>query len=598
MTLLVNCQSICKTFGAQELFSDISITFSSDERLGLVGPNGSGKSTLLKIIAGLETVDRGEISIKKDTRLVYLPQTERFEAGKTIEQVLLDELAGQDVEDVEKYQRIKRWIARAGFEQSDQLVETLSGGWQKRLSIISSLCKEPDLLLLDEPTNHLDMEGILWLEELLQKPDFAFVLVTHDRYFLENVTHRTVELNSIFPQGYLRVDGCYSEFLLFREAALNNQLQLETVLANKVRRETEWLQRGPKARTSKARFRIEEAYRLKSEHSSVRQRNQQTAQVGIQFESSGRKTKKLVMAKQITKKMGEKYVINQLDVTLSPNQCLGLLGNNGSGKSTLIHILAGNLEPDQGSIQKVDDLKLVLFDQTREQLDQNESLRESLSPTGDSVVYRGRSVHVVSWAKKFLFHTDQLDMPVHRLSGGEQARILIARLMLQPADVLLLDEPTNDLDIPSLEVLEESIKEFPGAVVLVTHDRFLLDRVATSVIGLDGKGAAIHYADYNQWLNALQTKDKETKTTKSKARSAKPKTRKLSYNEQRELNQIEAKILKAEQAVEKFQNQLQEPETMNDPEKLQECCRLLQMSQEETEQLYARWDELESINAP
>ncbi|MBU3915576.1 ATP-binding cassette domain-containing protein, partial [bacterium] len=385
MTILISCQSISKSFGAQPLFSDISMSFSSGERLGLIGPNGSGKSTLLKILAGFEQTDEGEISAKKGTKLVYLAQDDDLALEKTVEQTLLDVLADENIEDAEKYNRVQKWTTRAGFSDSDQIAGHLSGGWKKRLAILKAIILEPDLLFMDEPTNHLDLEGILWLEELLRKPDFAFIVVSHDRYFLENVTNRIIELNRRYPEGYLRVDGSYSDFIFHREAFLNNQIQLETVLANKLRRETEWLQRGPKARTTKARFRIEEAYRLRDEHSSVRRRNLHTKTVDIDFEATQRKTKKLLTAENISKTLNNRKLFEHLDLTLSPGKCLGLLGKNGTGKSTLINLLNGSLAPDEGEIRIVEGVKVIVFDQNREQLDQTESLKRALSPTGDSV---------------------------------------------------------------------------------------------------------------------------------------------------------------------------------------------------------------------
>ncbi|MFH2132362.1 MAG: ABC-F family ATP-binding cassette domain-containing protein [bacterium] len=594
MSLILSCQSVGKSYGAQSLFTGVSISFDSDERIGLIGPNGSGKSTLLRIIAGLESPDEGEVTRKKDVRMAYIPQQDFLDPGKSIESTLLDAQAGEPINDIERYNRARRWIGRAGFSDSDQKVETLSGGWKKRLAIVSALIQEPDLLLLDEPTNHLDLEGIIWLEELLTNPPFAFILVSHDRYFLEIVTNRVVELNKRYPDGFLKVDGSYSEFIYYREAFLDSQVQLETVLANKVRRESEWLQRGPKARSTKARFRIEEAYRLKADLSAVRNRNLQIQTVDIDFDSTRRKTKKLLTAKKISKSMGGRVLFEDLSLTLTPGFCLGLLGRNGSGKSTLISILAGLDEPDQGEIQRADGVKTILFEQDRSLLNQEETLHRALCPAGDAVVFRDRSIHIVSWAKRFLFNAEQLEMPVRHLSGGEQARIFIARLMLQPADILLLDEPTNDLDIPSLEVLEENLKDFPGSIVLVTHDRFLLNSLSKAVLGLDGRGGAIQFADYPQWLSSQKTEKPERSASVDKTKP-KQSRRKFSYKEQREWETIENKIMAAEEAVEQCQAEMLDPLVTTDPPRLEVCCSRLQASQEEVERLYHRWEELDAI---
>ena len=597
MTPLLSCQFVSKSFGSSPLFSDISLTLNEKERLGLIGPNGSGKSTLLKMMAGLQAPDSGDVSVKKDIKSVYLPQEDRFIDQDTVEDVLEQRLADEGLEDAERYSRIQKWLARARFENPGLKARELSGGWQKRLSIVSCLILEPDLLFLDEPTNHLDIEGIYWLEELLKDPDFAFVLVTHDRYFLENVTNRMVELNRQFPKGFIKVEGSYSEFLIYREAELDNQLQLETVLSNKLKRETEWLRRGPKARTSKARFRIEEAYRLREEHSSVRKRNLQERDIGFDFDGTQRKTKKLLVAENIGKAMGHQRLFERLNLVLSPGSCIGLLGRNGTGKSTLVSILSGSLKPDEGKVRTADHVKIAIFEQNRQLLNQEQILKEALAPTGDSVVYRGKSVHVNSWAKRFLFQEEKLEMPVSQLSGGEQARIMIAELMQQPADILFLDEPTNDLDISSLEVLENAIRDFPGAVVLVTHDRFLLDRLTTGVIGFDGLGNATHYADHSQWLANMKAIAVEKKQQRQKTGKTKATIRKLTYKEQLELQKIESWILAAELEVETLKAQVQTPEIMNDPDQLQTSCSLLQNAQEKVETLYARWEELEAIEA-
>ena len=597
MNPLLSCQSIVKAYGSQPLFSDISLTINEGERLGLIGPNGSGKSTFLQILAGIKQPDQGEISFKKEIRVEYLAQEDSLQNTQTIHEVLWQRLAGVAIEEQEKYARIQRWLARAEIKDSDRKVNELSGGWRKRLNIIASLIMEPQLLLLDEPTNHLDIEGICWLEQLLQNPAYAFILVTHDRYFLENVSNKIVELNRQFPKGYIKVEGSYSDYLIHREAALDNQLQLETVLANKLRRETEWLNRGPKARATKARFRIDEAYQLRNEHSEVRKRNNQGQSVGFDFDGTQRKTKKLIEAKEISKTVGGQELFSSLNLTLSPGTCIGLLGRNGTGKSTLISILNGAMAPDGGTIKWADDLKIVLFDQNRYQLDHQLTLKEALSPTGDSVVFQGRSIHVMSWAKRFLFEADKLELPVAQLSGGEQARILIANLMLKPADVLLLDEPTNDLDIPSLEVLEKSIEEFPGVVVLVTHDRYMLDRLASSVIGFDGQGQALSYADYNQWLETLKKQADLNKTGKEKKLKTKQTVKKLTYKEEMELAKIEENILCAEQELETCQSQMEKPEILNDPERLQQFCSKLQVAQEKVEHLYTRWEVLEAAKS-
>ncbi len=354
-------------------------------------------------------------------------------------------------------------LGKVGFADAEQAVDSLSGGWRKRLSIARELIRGPDLLLLDEPTNHLDLEGILWLEKLLANAPFSFLLVSHDRYFLENATNRIVELSSAYADGYLSTNGTYSDFLVKREEYLGAQAARQQSLAGQVRREIEWLHRGAKARTTKAKGRIQQAGQLMQDLSDLKTRNAQSGAAKIDFVASNRQTRKMLAAKNVSKSFGGRQLFSGLDLVLSPGTKLGLLGPNGSGKSTLIRLLAGQDSPDAGEIWRAEQLRIVLFDQSRRQLDKSQTLRDALSPTGETVSYRGSSMHVTAWAARFLFRKEQLDLPVGDLSGGEQARVLIAQLMLQPADLLILDEPTNDLDISSLEVLEESLSDFPGA---------------------------------------------------------------------------------------------------------------------------------------
>src|SRR5574339_55857 len=372
---------------------------------------------------------------------------------------------------------------------------------------------EPDVLLMDEPTNHLDVEGILWLESLLKTEARAFLVVSHDRRFLESIASRMLELNRCYPSGVFEANGSYSDFLEQRDAALQAQAEYQASLANRVRREVEWLRRGPKARSTKAKARIDAAGRIIEELDEIESR-QSTASVGIDFTASGRKSKQLLVTTGLATSIGGRPRIRHLDLHIGPGDRIGLMGPNGSGKSTLLKVLAGTLKPDAGTITRADRLRVVAFEQHRESLDQQTTLRRALAPSGgDTVIYQERVVHLVAWSKRFLFRPEQLDLPVSRLSGGEQARLLIAQLMLQPADLLLLDEPTNDLDIPTLDVLEDSLMEFTGALVLVTHDRWLLDRLSTRLLTLDGTGHAEWFADYAQW-EVAQTR-RETEERKS-----------------------------------------------------------------------------------
>ncbi len=605
--MLLSCESISKSFGVKPLFSDLSIGLAEGDRVGLIGPNGSGKSTLLKILAGLEDPDDGTRSLRRHVRLSYVPQESTFPPDATIEDVLTQALRDDGLDPHDESGRIARAVSLGEFPDTDHPVRTLSGGWKKRLAIARSLLMEPDVLMMDEPTNHLDVEGILWLEQLLKSEARAYLVISHDRRFLESVAERMVELNRIYPQGMFEAPGRYSDFLEAREANLQAQANEHATLANKVRREVEWLRRGPKARTTKAKARIDAAGALINDLAD-RDSRRELAPAGIDFTASGRKSKQLIVAQQLGKKLGSRQIVTDLELILGPGQRLGLLGPNGSGKSTLMKLLAGTLKPDTGTITRADKLRIVTFEQHRESLDQQMSLRRSLAPAGgDSVIYQDRSIHLVSWAKRFLFRPEQLDLPVSRLSGGEQARLLIARLMLQPADVLMLDEPTNDLDIPTLDVLEDNLLEFPGALILVTHDRWLLDRVSTMMLALDGTGKAEWFADFAQWEAAQERGAARSNsgsagpvpTRVANQNGPKPKQARkgLSHSEQKEWDKIEGLIVKAEAAVTASQAATEDPAVMSDATALQTRYAALAEAQANVERLYARWTELEEKRA-
>jgi len=598
--VLLSCEALTKSFTARPLFENLSFAIAEGDHVGLIGPNGSGKSTLLKILAGVELPDSGRRAVRKGVRVGYVPQDAVFTPGLTAEEVLLDSLSGEvELDEYEKSSRIGRALGKAGFTDRTVVTDTLSGGWRKRLAIARELAREPDILLLDEPTNHLDVEAILWLEALLTTEPEAFVVVSHDRYFLENVAKRMLELNRIYPDGLLQGEGSYSDFLETRDAVLANEAAYQSTLANLVRREMEWLRRGPKARTTKAKARIDAAGRLIDELEEGRDRAR-TSTAGIDFTSSGRKTKRLWLGKGLRKRLGDRPIVDSLDLLLTPGERLGVLGPNGAGKTTLLRMIAGELPPDAGTIEQAERLRVVYFEQNRESLDPSLTLKRALAPEGDAVIYNDRSMHVTSWAKRFLFRPEQLETSVSKLSGGEKARIVLARLMLRPADLLLLDEPTNDLDIPTLDVLEEALLEFPGALVLVTHDRYLLERVSTKVLALDGRGGAAFFADYAQWVSSRVAR---ASSPRAGAQAGSPRYTKatparLGYLEQRELDGMEESVLAAEEQLKAARARAEDPAVASDAEALQQRYAELTEAQAAVDRLYERWSELEAKLQP
>lgn len=598
MSSEISCHELNMSFGDKLLFENVSINIQTGERIGIVGANGSGKSTLLKIMAGKIAPDSGEVSRKKFLRLGYVPQDPVFDPEMSIEEVVLDasqeEAEMMNLLESEHLVKVSVILDKLGFTDTSVKSSLLSGGWQKRLAIACALVMDPDVLLLDEPTNHLDLAGIGWLENIIISGKFAVVVVSHDRAFLEQICQKTIELDKRYPMGVLVANGGYSELLSQREEYLAQRAKAQESLDNKVRYEIEWLKRGPKARATKAKGRIQEAEKLIDELNRMKSENIQ-GEVDIEFSDTGRKTKKLLLAENIGKSYGDKKLFEHFNMLISPKMRIGIVGANGAGKTTMLKVLGGQLESDSGKIKIAEHLKVVYFDQKRETLDLDLSLHRAFVEKGDMVNFRGREIHVASWARRFRFRSEQLDQPLSTLSGGEQAKVLIARLMLKPADILILDEPTNDLDIPTLQILEENLLDFPGALLLVTHDRYMLDRIATVVIGLHGEGETKIYADYYQWEDACKEREKLKEKPKASKPKEKPKTKSkgLGYLEQREYDAIEEKILLAEEKMTEAQVKIEDPEIASNAEKLTEYCETFEIAKAEVDRLYARWDELE-----
>ena len=604
MPPILNAQSLSKAFGAEPLFRNVSFTVNERDRIALIGPNGSGKTTLLRILAGLEPTDSGEVALRKRATLAYVPQESVFAEGLSVTQVIEAALDGSGVAALERDARLHETLGRAGFEDFHAPAQSLSGGWRKRLAIAEALVKAPEILLLDEPTNHLDLDGIEWLEQLLQQATFACVIVSHDRYFLENVAGETAELARIFPDGMFRVAGSYSHFLEVKHEWMHAQERHQEALENRVRTEIEWLRRGPRARRGKSKSRIERAHELIGELGDVRSRTR-TASTDLDFSGTGRQVKRLVEIEGLAYRFGDQRpLLDGLNFVITNGMRVGLVGPNGSGKTTLLRLLQGELKPAAGTIRTADRLKIVYFEQQRE-LDPALTLRRALAPDSDAVVFQDRVIHVAAWADRFLFTSEQLNQPVGRLSGGERARVLIARLMLQPADILLIDEPTNDLDIPTLEVLEETLLEFQGALVLVTHDRYLLDRLSTTVLGLDGHGNAATFADYQQWEQWREQQQRRAPAAGAASIAAYPAAKpvsaaptaqakkKLSYKEAREHAAIEQRIAEAESSLAAAQAALHDPAIQTDAPALIAAQSKLEQATAALDQLLTRWTELE-----
>lgn len=596
--ILLGAHQLSKSFTARPLFENLSFSIEGGERVGLIGPNGAGKSTLLKILSGQTQADSGKLSVQKGLRVGFLEQVPQFGSSATIQSTVME--GAIDPDDWQDQARGQELMAKLDLNRFDpeMLVSQLSGGWKKRVALARELVRQPDLLLLDEPTNHLDIESILWLEELLARSPFATLTITHDRLFLQKIANRIIEVNPRHPQGLISIKGNYADFLDARDQLLSAQELHETKLRNTLRRETEWLRRGAKARLTKQKARIQSTHALKDTVDELAQRNRQRV-VDLDFVAAGKSPKKLVEAKGISKTYEGKLVVPKLDLLIGPKSRLGLIGPNGCGKSTLIKLLAKTEEPDTGSVFHADHLKISYFEQNRESLDPKKSVLKTVCPYGDYVDFAGSKVHVRSYLSRFLFSYEQADLEVGKLSGGEQSRLLLARLMQIEANILVLDEPTNDLDMNTLDMLAEVLKDFNGAIILVTHDRYFLDQMTDRILafGHDGKGNKIieSMVGLEQWEEWHAQQDPMPTPEVSAIVPEKTAVKKkLSYKDQRELDSMEESIHKAEAKLEQLVTESQKPEVASNSKKLMELTRQIAEAQEQVDHLYKRWEALTS----
>jgi ATP-binding cassette subfamily F protein uup len=591
MAVLLNLDKISKSFGSKALFTDLCLTINEGDKIGIIGDNGTGKTTLTKIMANLESADTGNTAIRKYLKTAYIPQVSTYQAKASV----WDIVAGTATSDF-KNSDVKTATALSivGFDDHTLKVNTLSGGWTKRLDIACGIVNEPQLLILDEPTNHLDLQALAWLENFLGSAKFTWIMVSHDRFLLERSANRIIEINKRYEGNIFQSDGKYHDFLEKHLQYIEQQNNLEAVMSNKVRAEIEWLRRGPKARRTKAKYRIDEANNLIKELADLREKKR-TSMTEIDFRSSNRKTKLLVKIKNISKSFDDKDILKNFSANFTTGLCIGLLGGNGAGKSTLLKLLSKKIEPDSGSVEHADNLKIVYFDQSRESLHQQKTIKQFLADGNDTVIFKDRPVHMVSWIKRFGFVPEQMDSTIASLSGGEQAKILIAKLMLEPADVLLLDEPTNDLDIRTIETLEENLLEFGGLLILVSHDRYMISRVCSLFIGFTTDAKAELFADYEQWEESLKTNKKENagdarKTDKDKI--SKSKKTKLRYKEKLELQNVEKQIEILDDKLKLLEAQLGDPRNFSDFILLSKITEEIALNKEALDKFYHRWEYL------
>ncbi len=537
--------------------------------------------------------------------MAYLEQSPKVNPEISVMDTIME--GAEDPHDWEAMAKAHEMLSKLHFEDAGisetTLMGALSGGWQKKAALAREYLRNPALLILDEPTNHLDVESIFWLEEFLRDAPFATLTVTHDRLFLNRVSSKIWELDFRNPNGLLVVEGDFVDYCEVKENILHAQERQEVTLKNTLRRETEWLRRGPKARSTKQQARIQRAGELKEEVSGLSELNKKR-EVKLDFVAAEKNPKKLIEAKHLKKSYDGRTIIKDFSLYLGPGDRIGLLGINGAGKSTLLKLLLGIEKPDSGTLYHADDLQVAYFEQNRESLDPNLSVLQSICPQGDHVKFNGNYVHIRSYLDRFLFPADKAALPVAKLSGGEQSRLLIAKLMLKEANILVLDEPTNDLDMVTLNILEDRLREFNGSVLLVTHDRYFLHRVATNILAIDQEfnpGHVESFADLEQW-EAWQKNQIEIKAAKKTKVLAAPnpvvskasKVR-LGFNEQRELEQMEAVIQKTEKHLESLVEQSGDTKNLSSGVAMKEILEKITQTQSEINRLYKRWEELESL---
>ncbi len=634
---ILTLQNIKKDFGIKEILRDASFSIEPNDKVGLIGVNGSGKSTLLKMIAGIEPTDGGERLVKSGARIIYLPQQPEIDENLTvIDQVFAD--SGEQMQLVREYEDLSHKIAQAegsnlealmsrlatvtekmesigawdletkakivlsklGIEDFDAMVKDLSGGYRKRIALAAALLNEPDLLMMDEPTNHLDAESVEWLQGYLARFSGAILLITHDRYFLDNVTNRILEIDRADLYTY---SGNYSYYLekkaLQEDSVASSQRKHQGVL----RRELEWLKRGPKARSTKQKARIDRI-------SEMQDKEFKQAQGKVDIDTPGRRIgKKVIELENIAKSYDGRTLFKDFSYEFTPRDRIGIIGGNGAGKSTLMNIITGRIEPDQGKVDIGKTIHIGYFDQHSDTilhaLDENQRVIEYIKEVAEVVTTAdGNKITASQMLEKFLFPPDQQYAPIHKLSGGEKRRLFLLQVLMEAPNVLILDEPTNDLDVQTLAILEDYLENFNGCVIVVSHDRYFLDRTVEFILAIEPGGEIRNYpGNYSVYLDYKKKADKQAKQEqvpeKSSASKAKntsrsksnDKTNKpLSNFERREYEKLEAKIAQMETDKEKLEQDL--AINCSDFTLVQELAAKLASLNEEIDSSTERWMEL------
>ena len=634
---ILTLQNIKKDFGIKEILRDASFSIEPNDKVGLIGVNGSGKSTLLKMIAGIEPTDGGQRLVKSGAKIIYLPQQPVIDENLTvIDQVFAD--SGEQMKLVREYEDLSHKIAHAkgdnlvvlmsrlatvtekmelvgawdletkakiiltklGIEDFDAMVKDLSGGYRKRIALAAALLNEPDLLMMDEPTNHLDAESVEWLQEYLDRFQGAILLITHDRYFLDNVTNRILEIDraDLYPYA-----GNYSYYLekkaLQEDSAASSQRKHQGIL----RRELEWLKRGPKARSTKQKARIDRI-------GDMRDIEFKQAQGKVDIDTPGRRIgKKVIELENIAKSYDGHTLFKNFSYEFTPRDRIGIIGGNGAGKSTLMNIITGRIEPDEGKVNIGKTIHLGYFDQHSDNildaLDENQRVIEYIKEVAEVVTTAdGNKITASQMLEKFLFPPEQQYAPIHKLSGGEKRRLFLLQVLMEAPNVLILDEPTNDLDVQTLAILEDYLENFNGCVIVVSHDRYFLDRTVEFILAIEPEGKVRLYpGNYSVYLEHKKKADKEAKIEQIQSKSPESKSKNISTNksndksnkplsnfERREYEKLETKIAQMETDKEKLETDL--AINCSDFNLVQELAEKLATLNKEIDTNTERWLEL------
>jgi ATP-binding cassette subfamily F protein uup len=623
---LVSLDRISVAFGYLPLLDEVSLQIEPRERVCVIGRNGTGKSTLLRVLSGDLTADRGSIWLQPGLRRARLEQDVPLSSDLTVFDAvaeglgeirtlvadyhraavgvagnpspeLLDTLGRlqHDLEERDGWrveQRVELVLSKLDLE-ADAVVSTLSGGWRRRVLLARALVADPNVLLLDEPTNHLDIDAITWLEEFLAEYAGAVVFVTHDRAFLQRLATRIVEIDRGSVTSW---PGDYATYLRKKEELLANEAIQQEKFDKRLAEEEVWLRRGVKARRTRNEGRVRALMAMREERAA---RRAQVGTVRLQAERAESSGQLVFEATDVSKAFGANIVVSGLSTRIMRGDRIGVIGPNGAGKTTLLRLLLGEIAPDSGEVRQGANVQVAYYDQQREQLDPEKTVFETVGDGNDRVTVNGRTRHVNAYLADFLFPVERASSPVRSLSGGERNRLLLARLFTRPANVLVLDEPTNDLDLETLELLEAELVEWPGTLLLVTHDRTFLDNVVTSTLALEGDGRVVEYVGgYEDWLRQRpesRAPSREPRVASPEPRAASPESRKLSYREQRELDALPGKIESLEAEQRALNAKIADPAFYSEPaETIRAAVSRLESLEAELSDVYTRWDALES----